>query len=448
MNRLYEGNIRKNFFVYALPLVLTTLLTQAYSFINSAMAGYLIGDNAFAAIGCISPFSTLISSIYWGYGTGFCVYVAVLFGRGDYPKMLNVIKTNLLIGSAVIITISTLCIIFHENIYDFLNVEESMRAESFSYYWVHMASLFLLNISSSLVYISHALGLTKLPFISSCISNLILIAGNYILIKYAKLGVQGTAIATVISNLFAIIFYTTMLIRSFKKLGIKLGGFYINKDELKWSVHFAFPTMLQQSVMYLCTALVSPLTNLCGASAISGYTIGMRLYDLNAGVYQSSNKTVSNYIAQCVGAGKHSLIKKGIKVGLFQTLLFLAPFLIITVIGAEFIPKLFLDSSESIYYAKIFMRYCMPFVLFNVVNNMIHAIFRSSGAGNYLVISTVIYSIARFGYSYLLYGRFEMYGIYAAIVLSWITEAIFGIIIYLSGKWKNEEFRKLEKKAL
>ena len=303
MNRLYEGNIRKNFFVYALPLVLTTLLSQAYSFINSAMAGYLIGDDAFAAIGCISPFSTFISSMYWGYGTGFCVYVAILFGRGDYPKMLNVIKANLLISSLFIITISTLCIIFHETIYDFLNVEESLRAESFSYFWVHIASLFLLNISASLVYIAHAVGLTKLPFISSCISNLILIAGNYILIKFAGLGVQGTAIATVISNLFAMCFYTIMLIRSFKKLGVKIGGLYINKDELKWSIHFAFPTMLQQSVMYLCTALVSPLTNLCGASAISGYTIGMRLYDLNAGVYQSSNKTVSNYIAQCIGAG-------------------------------------------------------------------------------------------------------------------------------------------------
>ena len=86
----------------------------------------------------------------------------------------------------------------------------------------------------------------------------------------------------------------------------------------------------------------------------------------------------------------------------------------------------------------------MPFVLFNVINNMIHAIFRSTGAGQYLVISTVIYSLARFGFSYLLYGKYKMYGIYAAIVLSWVTEALFGLIIYFSGIWKDKEYKKAE----
>ena len=47
-------------------------------------------------------------------------------------------------------------------------------------------------------------------------------------------------------------------------------------------------------------------------------------------------------------------------------------------------------------------------------------------------------------YSYALYGKYEMLGIYAAIMLSWITEAIFGIIVYLSGKWKSKEYKEYE----
>jgi len=90
------------------------------------------------------------------------------------------------------------------------------------------------------------------------------------------------------------------------------------------------------------------------------------------------------------------------------------------------------------------MQFCMPFVLFNVINNLLHGIFRSVGAGKYLVFSTVVYSISRFGFSYLLYDKYEMYGIYAAIVLAWVTEAIFGMIIYFSGKWKSPEYREKE----
>lgn len=341
--------------------------------------------------------------------------------------------------------ISSLCIVFHESIFDFLNIEEALRPDAFSYFGVHMASMVLLNFSQTFVFISNAVGLTRLPFLASFLSNIILIAGNYILIKYAGLGVQGTAIATALANLFSTVFCAAVLIRIFKKLNVKISGLYFNRDEIKWSVHFAIPTTLQQSVMYLCSALVSPLTNLCGTSAISGYTIGMRLYDLNAEVYQNSNKTITNYIAQCVGAGKHSMIKKGIRTGLSQTLLFLAPFLIFTVLGAGFIPKLFLKSPDSIHYAKIFMRFCMPFILFNVINNMIHAIFRSTDAGIFLILSTLLYSVSYFGFSYLLFPRFEMYGIYAAIVLSWICEAIFGLSVYFSGIWKSKEYKLLEK---
>ena len=84
-----------------------------------------------------------------------------------------------------------------------------------------------------------------------------------------------------------------------------------------------------------------------------------------------------------------------------------------------------------------------PFIVFNVFNNLFHAIFRSTGAGRYLVTSTVIYALARFGFSYLLFERFSMYGVYAAVVLSWITEAIYGSVIYFSGKWKTPELQNI-----
>ena len=106
--------------------------------------------------------------------------------------------------------------------------------------------------------------------------------------------------------------------------------------------------------------------------------------------------------------------------------------------------KVFLSDADSIHYAKVFMQFCMPFVLFNVINNLFHGIFRSVGAGKYLVIATVIYSVSRFGFSYFLYEKYQMYGIYTAIILSWIVEAVFGAIIYFSGLWKSKEYKEKE----
>ena len=92
--------------------MLSALLSQGYHIIDTVMASHLIGDRAVAAIGGTAPLITLISSLIWGYGSGFAIYVAVLFGSGEYKKMANVIKVNVILISAFTILISVLCIVF------------------------------------------------------------------------------------------------------------------------------------------------------------------------------------------------------------------------------------------------------------------------------------------------------------------------------------------------
>jgi hypothetical protein len=89
------------------------------------MASHFLGDSAISAIGSTAAFISFISSVFWGYAAGFSVYVAVLFGRGDYPKMLNVIKLNIFFSSLVVLGTAVLCLVFHEQIFDFLNIEYS-----------------------------------------------------------------------------------------------------------------------------------------------------------------------------------------------------------------------------------------------------------------------------------------------------------------------------------
>ena len=199
MKKIYEGNLRRNFFFFALPLVITILFSQAYNIINTIMAGYLIGDEAISAIGSTAPLISFISSLCWGYGTGISIYVAVLFGRGDYKRMANVIKVNMSISSVLVIFLSTICILFYNNIFDFLNIEPYMRKDAFAYFGIYIAGLIFLNINWCGVYIANALGLTKLPLIASVITNILNISINYILIKIFDMGVSGTAIATIFS---------------------------------------------------------------------------------------------------------------------------------------------------------------------------------------------------------------------------------------------------------
>ena len=46
MKDLTKGNIYKTFLLFAIPLVLSGVLSQGYSIINTILAGKLLGDDA------------------------------------------------------------------------------------------------------------------------------------------------------------------------------------------------------------------------------------------------------------------------------------------------------------------------------------------------------------------------------------------------------------------
>ena len=110
--KLYEGNMRKKYILFAIPLILSALLSQSYNFINSMMIGEFIGSDAFAATACTGELIQFLNSIFFGYLTGVGIYTSVLFGRNEHVKMLNVIKVNFLISSLLALAICILCNVF------------------------------------------------------------------------------------------------------------------------------------------------------------------------------------------------------------------------------------------------------------------------------------------------------------------------------------------------
>ena len=193
--------------------------------------------------------------------------------------------------------------------------------------------------------------------------------------------------------------------------------------------------------MYFASLAISPLVNGIGSVATAAYTVVLRIYNLNAEIYQNSTKTVSNYSAQCVGAKKYHLLNKGLIVGLIQGILFLSPVLIVSILFPEnicsaFFPKGY--SGEGLDFSILFVRFYLPFILFNVINNLFHSFFRSIKSMNILLSATIIGSVTRIIFSIILAKNYGINGIYLGWIISWIVEAIYNVIVFFAGKWRKK----------
>ena len=164
MKDLTKGNIYKTFFFFGLPLVLSGLLSQMYNVIDTAIAGRFIGDRALAAIGATAPLISFISSLFWGYGVGFSIYIARLFGAGDYKKIKAAIYSTYLFLIGISVTISATMILAHDVIFDFLQIEPELRKDAFDYFAFFIGGLTLLMLSYNGVYIMTSFGIGGFPF--------------------------------------------------------------------------------------------------------------------------------------------------------------------------------------------------------------------------------------------------------------------------------------------
>ena len=138
---------------------------------------------------------------------------------------------------------------------------------------------------------------------------------------------------------------------------------------------------------------------------------------------------------------EYYLIKKGVGVALLQAVAFLLPLLAVCIIFAREISGAFFPggySGDGLHFSIVFTKYFLPFILFNVINNLFHSFYRGVKCMKLLVISTLFGSAVRIGASYIASIYFGIYGVYVGWVISWIAEAIFCGATYFAGIWKKQ----------
>ena len=439
MKDLTQGNIFKTFFLFGFPLVLSGLLSQTYNVVDTAIAGRFLGERGLASIGATSPLITFFSAIFWGFGSGACIYVAKLFGQGRYKDIKNTVYTTYLYMIIACVAVAVLCIALYKPLFALLQIDKSLHKDALTYFAVYMAGFFAVMLSSNGLFLMNALGISSFPFYMSIISAGVNVIGNILCVVVFKTGVVGLAISTVFSAVVVDICYIWKFKKCLKEMGADKDKAQISFRSLKRTFPFSLPNTAQQTVMYLSTLLISPLVNGLGVSATASYAVVLQVFEFVNAVYCQSSRAFTNYTAQCVGKGQTQHIKKGVGAGLMQSIGLTLPFMLIACLLHKPICSLFLKadaSIETVEYSYLFCTNYLPFILFNAVNNIFHGLFRGTKATVHLFSTTCFGSLARFIASLILIRFYGMEGFFLGWAISWLLESILCVTLYFIGKWK------------
>ena len=446
MRDLTQGSIHKNFLIFSIPIIISSVLSSAFGIINTSIAGLFLGAKGLAATSASSSYFTIIYAIFFGFAYGMAVYMGNLFGAKEFGRLKKIMVTTFYFVIASTLLVGGISLFLWRPIFAFLKIEDAILADSLTYYRLMCIHICLAMLNHFFVTACNAIGETRFPLAMSILSSSLTIGGNFLAVGVFDFGVLGIGISNLFAGIVVSLLYAIRFRGYFREMGVHKLKVVPRLRYFTVLIPFSIPNIIQQGSMYLASLLMAPVRNGLGYAVMAASSIASQIAGICSTIYYASAKTSANYIAQCVGAKKYDNIRKAVGVAFSQGCLFFFPILAFFLLCPDLLCGLFIDKAadpQTWDYTKMYINFVLPFIVCNMTCGIFHSVFRGIKANKHLVIASSVCSAAQILVAYTATPAFGIYGLYASTAAGWFCEAIYVLIIFFTGHWVPKDLRPL-----
>ena len=303
---------------FALPLVLGTLFQQLYSFADTVIVGRCLGTDALGAVGTTYSLNFLILGFVQGACVGFGIPVAETFGAKDKGGLRKYLFNGALLCVVLSVVFTLFTTLMAGPLLQLIHTPEELYADAVLYIriiFLGIPATVLYNYASSVL---RAMGDSQHPFYFLLAASVLNIGLDYLLIVSMGTGVDGAAIATVLSQLLsgglcAFWFFT----RTAKQEELTFRGqsSLLSAGHCKRLAYIGFPMGFEYSVSAIGAVIMQDAINLLGSTAVAAQTAGEKIRQMFTLPMESVGMAMATYVGQNHGAHRTDRIKQGIKDG-------------------------------------------------------------------------------------------------------------------------------------
>ena len=305
MKDLTKGKPSTLILSFALPVFLGNLLQLTYSLADTRIVGSFLKEDALAAVGATSPLSGLIIGFLMGLANGFAIVTAQKFGAGNREEVRKSFALSLLMGSVISLALTVLGLLFLHPILGFLNVPDRLVGTARAYIFIIIAGML-----TTFLYDTCAASLRALGDI----------AGDLFFILVIKAGVQGAAIATVLSQTLAFLVCWFYMIRRYEILRLKKEDFTgLDRNMMKNMLSSGLSMGFVSSLVNLGTLALQTSINRLGRDIIVAHTAARKITEMFMIMFGVFGQTMAIFCGQNAGAGRMDRVRHGIGLAVLYT---------------------------------------------------------------------------------------------------------------------------------
>ena len=299
-------------FGYFIPVLCSTLFQQLYSMVDTIIVGKGIGDMALAAVGVTGSITFFIFGFIMGLGNGMSVLMSQAYGAGDYDHLRKTITMGFISCGAVALVIMGISLLVIRPVLILLNTSSVILDDAMLY-----VSIIILGIPLTLIYnclsaILGALGDSRTPLAAVIISSFVNVFLDLLFIMCFGMGVEGAAIATLISQMISGVFCFIKL-RKIPYVHLKKTDWKLDFSLIVEQFRIGIPVAFMNSVTAVGCILLQYFVNLFGVNYTAAYTACSKVSQFMTYPGTAVGAAMSVFAGQNLGAGEIGRIREGIK---------------------------------------------------------------------------------------------------------------------------------------
>lgn len=433
-----NGNTKKCLLAMTLSMIVAMFLNMAYNLVDSLWIGNLLGETAYAALTNSTPIILLLTSVAMGATNGVSILLSQAIGAKNEQKKRTLISTSFCIAVVFSLLVTLLLELLLPTILKLLNTPMETMSMAKDYLSIYILGYLPVYLYLYFTAVLRSFGNTMFQVIAMLISTILNAILDPIFIQ--KIGFQGAAIATLLSQSLCLVF---MLIYIRKKRIFKFSFVDFDKSTIIPLIKNAIPSVIQQSIPAISTTFLTSLISTYSISAIAAYGITGKLETILFYPAMAFNMVLTSIIGQCIGAKRADRAKDYLKLSLKYGGVVLLILSALVIAFSTQLSNLFVSSNVVAQIVKgYFMIISIGYILNTITNCYLGSLNGMGSPTKSMLLMIFYYLVVRIPLSYAIsYAGFGLNGIWVAVLISHVVACITAI---LTGTYSLKKNIKME----
>ena len=263
---------------YAVPAIIAMTASSLYNMVDSIFIGQGVGGMAISGLAITFPLMNLSTAFGAGVGVGASSLLSVKLGQKDYGAAQNILGNTVMLNIITGISFSIISLLFLEPILMFFGASAQTLPYAKDYMEIILCGNVITHLYFGLNALQRAAGKPQLSMYMTIFTVILNAILDPIFIWPLGLGIRGAAYATVLSQLFALIWQVVMFSNKAEFIHFKRGIYRLKSQLVKNIIGIGMsPFSMNVCACFVVIIINNSLVDHGGDMAVGAYGIINRI---------------------------------------------------------------------------------------------------------------------------------------------------------------------------